>query len=450
LGVCYLKDRPQADVRKAHLLLAREHLTRCVQEHPDRVWPYLQRAMAADELGDAAPADADYNTAERMLRDAPDPTTLYALYVNRGVGRIKRHDPAGAIPDLTHAVALKPDELPAYFDLAKAYQDLRLLSKAREQLDRAAERARPAALANVFRSRAKIQEEQNDWQAAVSDLKQAVRCEPAGPSSPAAAADLRRMGQLLLKSGRADEALRAADAALAATPDDPASHRVRAEALLRLDRFADAIQALNRYVDGERRADRRPEWRIYRARAQAAAAVGDYAPAAEDFGRALQGDDRQDTAADHAGRGWCYVMLEVLPLALRDFEQTVRLDPDNCDGYNGRGYVLVKCARIREGVRDAEKALQLGSDQPRTLYNAARIFALASAGAAQDGSPDRIKQRQWQERALELLREAMGALPKTQRSDFWRRNVEHDAALNPVRATAGFRGLAAVYTAGSL
>ncbi len=52
------------------------------------------------------------------------------------------------------------------------------------------------------------------------------------------------------------------------------------------------------------------------------------------------------------------------------------------------------------------------------------------------------------ERALDLLREAMESLPEAQRPDFWRRNVEHDAALNPVRATAEFRGLAAAYAAG--
>jgi tetratricopeptide (TPR) repeat protein len=342
-----------------------------------------------------------------------------------------------------------PNELPAYFNLAKAFQDLKQLPKAREQLDRAADRAGPAVLPTVFRSRAKVNEQLNDWKAAVSDLEQAVRHEPAGAPCPAAAVDLRRMGQLLLKIGRADEALRAADAALTANPDDPAAHRVRAEALLRLDRFAEAIQALNRYVDGERRAGGRPESRVYRARAQAAVAVGDHATAAEDYGRALDDDDGLNTAADHAGRGWCYVMLEALPLALRDFEVTVRLDPSNCDGYNGRGYVLAKCGRLGEALRDADKALQLGSDQPRTLYNAARIFAQAAAGAAPEGPSDRVKQQHCQERALELLREAMGALPKTQRSDFWRRSVEHDAALNPVRATVGFRGLAAVYAAAS-
>ena len=226
LGVCYLKGRQDTPFRKAHLLLAREHLSRCILQQADRTWPYLQRAMAEDELGDAAAAEADYGQAERMLRDAPDRTALYALHVNRGVGRIKRHDPAGAVPDLAQATELEPAELPAYFDLAKAYQDQRRLLQAREQLDRAADQAGPAALADVFRSRAKVQEELNDWKAAVSDLERAVRHEPAGSDGPAAAADLRLMGRLLLKNGQAAEALRAADAALAAAPDDSASQRV--------------------------------------------------------------------------------------------------------------------------------------------------------------------------------------------------------------------------------
>ncbi len=448
LGVCYLKDRPEESVRKAHLLLAREHLTRCVQQQGDRVWPYLQRALAEDELGDARAAESDYSKAEGLLRDAPDRTTRYALHVNRGVGRIKRHDPSGAVPDLRQAAALEPDELPAYLDLAKAYQDLRQLPEALEQLDRAATRAKPASLAIVFRSRAKVHEQQNDWKAAVSDLELAIRHEPAGTLSQAAASDRRLMGQLLLKNGRIDEALRAADAALMATPEDPAPQRLRAEALLRLDRFAEAIHALDRYVDGERLAGRRPEAWVYRARAQAAVAIGDYVVAAQDYSRALDGDDQPSAAADHAGRGWCYVMQEVWPLALRDFEETVRLDPGNGDGYCGRGYALARCGRLREAVRDADQALQLGSDEPRTLYHAARIFAQAASGAAAAGPNDRAERQQHLERAVELLRKALAALPEAQRSDFWRHNVEHDAALNPVRATAGFRGLVAVYAAG--
>src|SRR6202022_2462717 len=102
--------------------------------------------------------------------------------------------------------------------------------------------------------------------------------------------------------------------------DDPARQRFRAEALLRLDRFKEAIQALKQCVEGERGPGRRPDSRVYRAPAQAAVAIGDYLAAAQDYSRALDGDDQPSTAADHAGRGWCFVMQEVWPLALRDFE----------------------------------------------------------------------------------------------------------------------------------
>ncbi|WP_171473495.1 tetratricopeptide repeat protein [Frigoriglobus tundricola] len=143
------------------------------------------------------------------------------------------------------------------------------------------------------------------------------------------------------------------------------------------------------------------------------------------------------------------MMLETWPLALRDFERVVRLDPGNSDGYNGRGYVLARGGHAAEAVRDADKALEVGPDRPRTRYSAARIFAQAAGSTPRDDPADRVKQRQHRERSLELLRDALGALPKAERAEFWRRNVEHDAALNPLRTTDEFRALAAAYAAGA-
>src|SRR5205085_1481572 len=117
-----------------------------------------------------------------------------------------------------------------------------------------------------------------------------------------------------------------------------------------------------------------------------------------------------------------YIMQEAWPLALRDFEETVRLDPGNGDGYCGRGYALARCGRLREAVRDADKALQLASDQPGTLYHAARIFAQAGSAAGAAGRDNRAQRQQHLERAVELLRKAMAALPEAQRADFWRQH----------------------------
>ena len=268
LGVCCLKARDdRSDSRKARLLLAREHLNACVRQEPGRVWPYLQRALAHGELKDFDAAEADFAEAERLLQDAPDETAGYALFVNRGVNRIRRGDPEGAAADLVRAVRQEPDESAAYLDLAKAYQDQHRLREAGEQLDRAIALTAPAGLAAVYRNRARLDQQRDDPAAAVRDLEQAIQREPDGERSPAAAGDFLLMAQLLMQSGKHEEAVRAADASLAAAPDDPAADRLRAEALLRLDRFAEAIQSLDRYVDAMRRGGREPEAAVYLARA---------------------------------------------------------------------------------------------------------------------------------------------------------------------------------------
>ncbi len=447
LAVCYLKRKaPRPDSRKAYLLLAREHLNVCVQEEPGRVWPYLHRALAEGELRDFDAAETDFAQAERLLQDAPDNTALYALFVNRGVNRIGKGNPEGAVADLTRAVRLAPDESAAYLDLAKAYQELHRLTDAAEQLKRAGALTAPAGLATIYRGRAKLDEQQNDLESAVRDLRQAAALEPEGKTSPAAAADLLSMGRLLMRSGQHEESVRAADAALAIEPDDPAAHRLRAEALLRLDRYADAVQDLDRYVQEERRAGRPPDAAVYRARAQAHAAVGEAAEAAEDYTRFLE--LAPEDAAGYASRGWTYVVLESPTLALRDFETAIRLDSEDGDAYNGRGYVLARSGRRREAVRDAEYALRRGPRQARTLYNAARTFAQAGGRegeTADEELRERALRRQYQDRSVQLLREALESLPADQRRAFWGRNIERDAALNPVRGSPEFQRLAGAY-----
>ncbi len=447
LAVCYLKRKaPRADSRKAYLLLAREHLKVCIQEEPERVWPYLHRALAEGELRDFDAAEADFARAERLLQDTPDETALYALYVNRGVNRIGKGNPEGAVADLTRAVRLRPDESAAYLDLAKAYQEQHRLAEAAEQLSRAVALTAPAGMAAVYRSRAKVDQQQNDLEAAARDLKQAALLEPDGKESPAAAADFLLMGRLLMRSGQYEEAVRTADAALAITPDDPAAHRLRAEAFLRLDRYGEAIHSLDRHLQAERRAGRLPDAAVYRARAQAHAVVGEAAEAADDYTRFLE--LARDDAAGYAGRGWSYIVLETPTLALRDFETAIRLDPKNADAYSGRGYALARSGRPAEAIRDAEQALRLDPRQPRTLYNAARTFARVGGNetrADDEGVREYALRLQRQARALAVLRQALEALPEGQRSSFWERNIERDPALGFVRARPEFQRLAAAY-----
>jgi tetratricopeptide (TPR) repeat protein len=447
LAVCYLKSpAPQKELRRGNLRLARLHLAECVEQQPERVWPYLQRGLAHGELDDAEAAEADFASAERLLSQAPDETALYALLVNRGVSRIQRHNPEGAVADLTRAVHLKPEEFPAYLNLARAYQDQGNGREAVAQLDQATTLNVPSALAAIYRSRARLHQQQHDLGAAIRDLELAVRHHPDGPDSPAAAADRLLLGRLLLQDGRPKEALAAADAAVSAAPDTSAGQRLRAEALLQLERHAEAAQALDRYLAADR-----TDAAAYLARARARAAGGEHAAAADDYTCALE--LAPGTAAVHAARGWNHLALDAPVLALRDFDQALRLDPEGGDAHNGRGYALVKTGRYREAVQDAEKALRLGPRQPRTLCNAARIFAQAASKREADPAEQTLQGREVRlrhlDRAAELLREALEQLPAEQRSAFWKHNIARDAALTPLRPCAAFVRLAETYGAAS-
>ena len=69
----------------------------------------------------------------------------------------------------------------------------------------------------------------------------------------------------------------------------------------------------------------------------------------------------------------------------------------------------------------------------------------AGGGSADDDARERALRRQRQNRALQLLREALEALPEGRRDAFWERNVARDAALNGVRALPEFLRLSEEY-----
>jgi hypothetical protein len=110
----------------------------------------------------------------------------------------------------------------------------------------------------------------------------------------------------------------------------------------------------------------------------------------------------------------------------------------------------VRLGRYREGCRDAEEALRLGTPDARLLYRAARTFAQAAQQARADGALPAPRARalgaEYQERALVLLRQALAALPPEQRAPFWSKTVRRDAALGPIRPALAFDRLERAYS----
>jgi tetratricopeptide (TPR) repeat protein len=185
---------------------------------------------------------------------------------------------------------------------------------------------------------------------------------------------------------------------------------------------------------------------VYQARGLARSKVKQHAGAVADYTRALE---LEVTPSALLARGWIYLLVYDAPrLALPDFEEALRLAPDSADGYNGRGYALVLLGRPEQGVANALEALKLGPADSRHCYNAARIYsrAVGQFGEGRSDPESRDQCREWQERAVQLLRRSLSLRPTAGRSSFWRECVLADSAFKPLQRSAAFAQLAAEYS----
>jgi eukaryotic-like serine/threonine-protein kinase len=156
-----------------------------------------------------------------------------------------------------------------------------------------------------------------------------------------------------------------------------------------------------------------------------------------------QGGDRPKMMRQ---RGWVYVVAAAPRLARRDFEEVIRLDPSSADAHNGRGAARLRLGEHRQAVADAEKAVSVGEPTADLFYKAARVHALAavvvSAEARADGQESLLLITRYQDRAMELLREAIRRLPADQRATFVKDVVLGDPDLRTLRRRVSSMNLA--------
>jgi len=425
LALCWLK------VQKPDLAAAR--LTTCLGWRPDLPWLYLLRGSAWAEMNQFARAEEDFAAA---MKGELSNSGRYGLFINRGVVRVRQGRTAEAIDDLTAATKLRPDLYQGYLNLGQALAKAERVDEAIRQLDIAIDKA--PTLASLPRTRARLNLLKKDDEAALADLNQAIDLE-SYEKSLQLADDYVERGRVYHRRNDYKAAVASYDSAVVLLPRQVRVHRLRAEALLELGQFAEAVRSLDICVRyGPQDAE------VYRARASIRARTGDYPGAQVDYTRAIE--IRAD-AATYAARGWTYVLSEAPALALRDFQEAIRLEPTRADGYSGRGYARVLSGQYRGAIADAEEALRLGPPSSRLYYNAARVYAQAAAQLAVDAKRDSkialSLPTQWQERSVTYLRNALELQPEAQRAHFWQANIKNDPALAPVRDQLTFKRLAA-------
>jgi serine/threonine protein kinase/Tfp pilus assembly protein PilF len=449
--------------------LARGHLTAClILQPPDFPWVYLLRGFAHAQLNELPAAEADFQQA---LALHPDADARYNLALNLGVLRMLQKRYPEAVARLREAVRLRPEQYQAYAALADVDQRqtadtwplffadpspyLKLaavclwqgdLDRAAEQLDRAVEVARANAaqvpdLQLLYRSRGRLHLRRNQPGAALRDFRQAIDLEPRAGPSPEVASDHVTCARILRQLEKYPEAEAAYEAALKVNPGDAEAQLGRARLLLDQGRYDEAARSLDRYLE-----QGKPSAEVYRLRGLARAWLGEFPRAVEDYTRALalQADSRT-----HAYRGWAYLFQDSPRLALHDFQEAIRLDANNGDAYNGRGFARTRLGQYRQGVADADHALACGPEQDRMLCNAARVYAQAVGQMDAAGGPRsrRHLEERWHyhDQALRLLRRAVSLQPRDERAAFWRQ-IAPDPALLPIRNSPGFAQMTREYS----
>ncbi len=273
----------------------------------------------------------------------------------------------------------------------------------------------------------------SEAEAALGDLEESARREPTG--ARAAADDQARRGRLLIRLGRPADALAAADSALAISPALAEAHLVRIGALLDLHRYAEVIESCEvALARGTPTAD------LHRLRGLGRAGRGNFAGAIEDYTQALA--LRPEWPEAFCDRGWSYLFAGATNLALRDFEAAIRLLPTDADGLAGRAAARFRLGRTGDALADAEASLELGEPAPRTLYNAARLYALAATQAAAEvprrGRAALRDAKTYEVKAASLLRRTIEGTPPRDRDRWLREVVAPDVALRDLRRSPVF------------
>ena len=445
------------DLQLSRPIQAKAELNACLQTEPSFAWLYELRGfasyqvatlarLAADSLhtkGDTLRAEAqlhlnaavaDYTTALELLKQRPSDELQYVLLVNRGLLWLERRESNKATADLEAAIRLNGAGWHAHEVLAQVYDRAGKPDQSIEQFTRAI--TLKPDLAALYRARGDVdlkRKEQTPSQRdrALRDLDTAIRLEPAG--SRFLPSDHTNRARLLHRGGREDEALTACAEAIKLDPNFVEAHRLRIEVLRKLKRHRDVISSCDALLKRDK-----PTAELYELRALAKQDLSDYQGAIEDDTLAIA--MRPESAALRARRGGLLLITDAPRSALRDFDESIRLDdsgPDSVDAYLGRGLARVTLGRHREAVADAARAVRQGEPNDKRLYNAARIYARAAIAASAEvkktGKDAVGLVSRYQDQAVELLRRAVALLPAAKRPTFVRDVVANDPALVTLR-----------------
>ncbi len=416
---------------------ANSNLISCLDAEPDSAWLYLLRGFTAGRQAtshvsslpsgsaresalklaesDFDKAEADFQSAQKLLERTPDNDLSYILFVNRGLVRFRRDQLDKAENDFLAAIRTK-EHPNAHAELAFVYAKQGKADEAVAQFGQAI--ALKPDYAPFYRGRADLLSKRPnatpaDRQAAQADLKLAIRHED--KDSRILARDHTDLGRLYYLDAQLEDALEETKRALRAAPDDPNASVLQFQVLLQLRSYDEVIRACDTALSKGRKSAV-----VYEFRGLALTKNGNYPGAIRDFGLALELRPQDPTL--HKERGWAYLSADAPKLALPDFDAAIKFKPGDADAFTGRGSAHANLGDHRAAVADARAAIQADKTDPRVKYNSARIYALAAPLAASEvgekGRAAGVLASQYFDSAVQLIRECFEQLPPEERPAF--------------------------------
>jgi serine/threonine protein kinase/Tfp pilus assembly protein PilF len=410
---------------------------------------YLVRGVVLARLEKFSKAEDDFQSG---LDQKPEKWIEYGLYNNRGVTWLRRHDLTRAMEDFRQAVTVYPNPVEAYVNLSEAFEDLASLAgtpkfviallaapsgpavcptlacplqdriywlhRAGEQLKKASDVASKDA--SIFVRRARIHRECGEMTEAMETINQAVGLKDAELESAIYAE------RGLILSHRAKnleeyaDALADFDRALKDPKADVRIHVWKANTLSQMANaesnpkkrpgyFRQAEAALEPYLNSVK-VRKAEAFDVYRFRGMLRLKLERYSAAISDLTVALEAGDDSELLTE---RGWAHWAVYEAEAARHDFLKALELNPRYGRAHNGLGLALLwksnpsRTEEVREAIRHAESALACGPQTALLLYDAARIYAQASARIAAEGPKAKGEALRYESQAVRCLEQAL-------------------------------------------
>jgi tetratricopeptide (TPR) repeat protein len=316
-------------------------LTRSLELAPSNNFTLIQRAQIYIRLGEYDRAAPD---VEEALKNAPDdPNALDALaWVLQGQGKYEE-----ALKTADRLAALAPDTAEAHLDRANSLLMLHRKPEAKPEFE-AALKIEPSAAAYLGRAQTAYTPDQLDN--AIADVDQALKLDPDMYEAHLIRANL------LIRGGKAADAIGDTEILIARKPDDPTAIAHHVAVLSALHRNAEVFQFISKL-----RTDQIDDPHQLNLRCWTRATLNkDLDLALADCDAALKLDPGLAAALD--SRGFVHFRLGQYDAAIADYSAALKLSPELADSLFGRGLSRLKKGQQVEGMADLAAARGLKKD----------------------------------------------------------------------------------------